>query len=154
MERGRIPNVSRVLALIGDTGHLYPAARHHFNPSTNLVIYGHTHKWELTGMAARDLDAFKNEIERFFRPHLKHQDLIEKIKNVTDAFDPGEEPFEGHVYANCGTWISGTGGTGKTPPATYVEVIDDDRIRTVHVREYGMEKPLKTRRIYLGSYAY
>ncbi|NOX79810.1 MAG: hypothetical protein GXP57_01730, partial [Deltaproteobacteria bacterium] len=63
---------------------------------------------------------------------------------------PGEEVYDGHAYVNCGTWIDGTGDGSKPPPATYVEVLDSNGVRTGTVNQYeasGAITPLKSRRI-------
>ncbi len=139
-----IPNVSRCIALLGDTGHLYPAASHNFTPSTNLVIYGHTHKWELAGVTTADLPDFTREINEV---DLENMDL-HTIEALSNRYDPGADTFEGHIYANCGTWIN---GSDKNPlPATYVEVLDEDGTRQVTVYQYekgAISRPLQTRSI-------
>ncbi len=146
-----IQNVSALSAIYGDTGHLYHAAKLNFSSSINLVIYGHTHKWELKGVASKDLESFTQEMGDVFNSKLKWHEAQIKINEVADKYDPGDELFEGHVYANSGTWINGTGDGKNPPPATYVEVIDNEGARTINVREYGVVNPLKSRKIYVGK---
>ncbi|MCP4690729.1 MAG: hypothetical protein GY859_21930 [Desulfobacterales bacterium] len=145
-----VPNVSALTAYIGDTGHLHPASRINFSPSTNLVVYGHTHKWELTGVTIEDVDSFGLEMEDFFMEKLRLNEVKKMIMEITNLYDPGDELFEGHVYANSGAWIDGAGDGAEPLPATYVDVIDGGGVRTIHMMEYGVADPLKTRKIRLG----
>jgi len=145
-----IANVSPLWAAIGDAGFLYHAAKLHFTPANNLVVLGHTHKWELSGVASADLPGLDKEMADLLGTVTRGLEALEKIQEITDRYDPGEEVYDGHVYANCGTWIDGTGDGSKPPPATYVEVIDSNEVRTVTVNQYetgGVITPLKSHSI-------
>ncbi len=148
-ERG-IPNVSALWAAIGDAGHLYYAAKLNFTASNNLVIYGHTHKWELHGVASVDLPDLSQAMDNLLSSDSCGREAFDKIQEIAERYDPGEETYDGHVYANCGTWIDGTGDGSKPPPATYVDVTDSEGVRTVTVNQVGpggVVTPLKSRTI-------
>lgn len=145
-----IANVSASWAALGDAGFLYNAAKLHFTPATNLVVLGHTHKWELDGVVSADLPGLHQEMADLLSIVTGGMEVVEKIQEITDRYDPGEEVYDGHAYVNCGTWIDGTGDGSKSPPATYVEVLDSNGVRTVTVNQYeagGTINPLKSRRI-------
>ncbi len=128
-----IDNVPRDWAVLGDAGCLYHAAELHFTSQNKLVIYGHTHKWELDGVLSSDLSSVDKEMADLLDSKITGQETLNKMRDIADKYDPGEGIYDGHVYVNCGTWIDGTGDSDSLLPATYVEVCDHGGERRVTV---------------------
>ena len=136
-------NVPATIAVIGEAATLYPAALkeyalpfHKDNKKPNIVLFGHTHVWEINGIKL-SLGLLLAELARIVGELVKG-DIKKAISIVEDLEDPGPDKESDFIYVNTGTWISGDGGVAgdPPPPATYAVVEEEVGRTSVKVYEY------------------
>lgn len=132
-------NVPAAIAAIGEAAMLYPAALLRYaipwfeeRQPHNIVVFGHTHVWEIRGLALslKSVVTLAGEIAAVHRA-VEQGDQRAALKRIEQLDDTGSDRAADFIYVNSGTWIDGDSGVAGSdkPPATYV-VVDTTSSRT------------------------
>ncbi len=139
-------NVPATIAVIGEAAILYPAALKEYGipffekkQSADIVVFGHTHEWEIKGMefSMRTVPLLIVELAKVVEELIKG-DIKKAMSIIEDLADPGPNKASDFIYVNTGTWIDGDSGISgePPPPATYAVIEESDSQTTVKVYEY------------------
>ncbi|NOZ10800.1 MAG: hypothetical protein GXP09_07180 [Gammaproteobacteria bacterium] len=105
-----LDSVNATTAVVGATGMLRPAAilKYHSFSSSNIAIFGHTHKAEIKSGWLPETDESK-EILKAARDktHPNQESALECLLNLPKTDESGASGF---IYVNTGTWITGDSG--------------------------------------------
>lgn len=103
-------SVYATTAVVGATGMLRPAAllKYHSFLSSNIALFGHTHKAEIKSGWLPETDESKEILKAARdRTHPQQKSALEKLLNLPETDESGASGF---IYVNTGTWITGDSG--------------------------------------------
>lgn len=117
-------SVSATDAMIGASGMLRPAAllKYHSFSTSNIAIFGHTHKAEIKSGWLPEIDESKDLLKTARdSSNPQQKSAIEKLLTLPETDQSGASGF---IYVNTGTWISGDSGKLDTNQRANYAVIE------------------------------